>query len=262
MSEQKGRCFGYLQTNPDESPGVADAQRHAALAEHNAVHYHSHRWADCYADLGVDPSVPLDRRPAGSQLVRQLARGDMLILPDFHRAFPCLRDLVDLAARLRAKGARLVLLEPPLDSADLAGAQALAVLEAFTHFERNTVLAGRRRNSGMRKGPTLAKGPSNPPVGTRFLGEGADRFLTPDRAQRIVMGRMVGHAEDGWTPGQIAFQLNSEGVLNAGRKWTWMAVTRRVKVEEALRRWEAANGPLVEGRPMPHSALTLLRRLQ
>jgi len=78
----------------------------------------------------------LASRPELEEALGRLRPGDSLVVTRLSRAAQSLRDLIDLAASLHARGIDLVVLEQGVDTTTPAGRLAFHVLDAVGEFQR------------------------------------------------------------------------------------------------------------------------------
>jgi DNA invertase Pin-like site-specific DNA recombinase len=99
------------------------------------------------------------RRPALSECLDELSRGDTLVVAKLDRLSRSLVDFSSLLERSQREGWSLVVLDSPVDTSTPAGEALVSVLATFAQFERRLIgqrtrdaLAVRKRQ-GMRLGP-------------------------------------------------------------------------------------------------------------
>lgn len=117
------------------------------------------RWFDLYGidpvriyrDDGVRGVVPLEDRPAGAQLLADLAAGRINAVYVFRvdRLARDIRLLLSAVHALESLGARLVSLTESFDTASPSGRAMLGMLAVFAQYERDSIaersMSGRRR---------------------------------------------------------------------------------------------------------------------
>lgn len=149
--------------------------------------------------LGVAPDkIRLDRgvsgrrrvRPALERALGELRDGDELVVTKLDRLGRSLRDLLDIADEIRAKGAALTIGRATYDPADPAGAMMFQMLGMAAEFE---VSMNRERT---REGVSRAKAEGK--------YKGRRPKLSPDDAKRL---REM-HATGGYTTAELGRFFN------------------------------------------------------
>ena len=177
------------ESNPSVRPAlycrVSTQEQAQAQSIETQVEF-GQRWFDLYGiipvriyrDEGVSGTVPLESRPAGAQLLADLAAGRVNAV-HVYRVDRLARDIrLMLAAvhRLENYGAKLVSLTESFDTSSPSGRAMLGMLGVFAQYERDSIaersMAGRRRIAREGRWP----GGWRPPFGYQ-VEEG---FLTPN----------------------------------------------------------------------------------
>lgn len=100
-----------------------------------------------YVDESVSGSkIPFAERPAGGRLLRDLERGDRVLVTRIDRAARNVRDLLDLVERIEGAGASIVFVDQAIDTAGPMGRFLLTLLGAIAELEAG-IIAERRRES-------------------------------------------------------------------------------------------------------------------
>lgn len=100
-----------------------------------------------YVDESVSGSkIPFAERPAGSRLLRDLQRGDRVLVSKIDRAARNVRDLLSLVERIREAGASIVFTEQNISTEGPMGMFMLTLLGAVAELEA-AMIAERRRES-------------------------------------------------------------------------------------------------------------------
>jgi DNA invertase Pin-like site-specific DNA recombinase len=156
----------------------------------------SQRWSlvDVVFDIGLNGRRL--RRPSLTHAIDRLRRGDAscLVVAELKCLCPSVAELAGVLDAIEQAGARLLLLDPPIDSATRSGREALRVLDSVSGWERT------RRAEMTRAARAKVAVPT----------------IEPQLKRRIV--RMRGA---GMTLQAIADVLNEEGVptVRGGAKW-------------------------------------------
>jgi DNA invertase Pin-like site-specific DNA recombinase len=203
-------ALGYLSfTNgaerSDDPERRGEAERLERLCRHRG-------WTLAELIRETDPNRR-GERPALHYALERLDRGEAscLVVPRLERLCRSVGEFGQVVERLNQVGARLVLLEPELDTATEAGAAAVQVLIRLSDREGEQ-LARRTRN-----GQAAAAASS---VAARPAGVDG-----PKLKQRILMLRA-----EGMTLDAIADRLNREGVPTRSGRGQW----RRSSVQAAV----------------------------
>ena len=126
-------------------------------------------------------------RPELRNALRTLREGDQLVVAKLDRLARSLKDLLELDAEIRAKGASLVLLDSNVDTATSAGRLFIAVMGAAAEFE--AALVSERTRAAL--ATTRARGRKG----------GRKPALTPTQKREIVQRYQENNH---WTGAQIA----------------------------------------------------------
>jgi DNA invertase Pin-like site-specific DNA recombinase len=172
-------------------------------------------------------------RPALSCAIERLVRGDAsaLVVTELARLCRSVAELGEILDALRRADARLVSLEPKIDTGTEFGRAAARMLEAVSEWERAR-LAERTRK-----------------------GLAAARAQRRSAIEPELKGRIVGMRAAGFTLQAIADKLNEEGISTArgGAKWRPSSVQsalgykrptrRRPRTARETRRVSGGGGP-------------------
>jgi DNA invertase Pin-like site-specific DNA recombinase len=199
---------GYLRVSTEEQAreGVSLAAQRAALAARGAV--------AVYEDAGVSSSVALSRRPAGSRLVAELTRGDVLVVARLDRLFRSTVECLSSVAGWQAAGVEVVLLDVGLDTTTPMGRAVLTIMAALAQLERDQLRE--RTRQGMEQVRAEGRAVGRAPYGYRYSAEdvGASRVLVEDEAEQAAVGRMVQLRAAGLTLRAVVEALAGEGIRN------------------------------------------------
>jgi DNA invertase Pin-like site-specific DNA recombinase len=156
----------------------------------------SQRWNLVDVVFDIEPNRKRLGRPSLTHAIDRLRSGDAscLVVAELKRLCPSVAELAGVLDAIEQAGARLVSLDPPIDSATRSGREALRVLDSVSGWERT-------RRAEM---TTAARAKVAVPT------------IEPMLKRRIV--RMRGA---GMTLQAIADVLNDEGVptVRGGAKW-------------------------------------------
>lgn len=217
-----GRLVGYARVSTDEQG--TDAQVDELSAIGCDVIYREHR-------SGADRD-----RPELARLLRDLGRGDVLVVVRLDRLARSVSHLLDVIERLTAKGAHFRSLHDPIDTSTPQGMFSLQVLGAVAQLER--ALIAERTRAGIKAAVARGKKPGNPGL----------RERRPEAIRKVIAARDQGYLEnliamaDAWLPTvrmmrpdrpwpDVVRKLNS-----MGQSWTIDRLQRSVKrmVNEGL----------------------------
>lgn len=118
--------YGRVSTR-DQNP---DSQRDALEA------------AECDEVFIDKASGKLARRPELDKALGRLRPGDTFVITRLSRAMRSLRDLIDLAASLQARGIDLVVLKQGIDTTTPSGRLAFHIMGAIDEFQRELIVEG------------------------------------------------------------------------------------------------------------------------
>lgn len=100
--------------------------------------------AGCDAIFIDEVSGKLARRPELDKALGRLSPGDTFVITRLSRAMRSLRELIALAASLRARGIDLVVLKQGIDTSSPAGRQAFHILGTIGEFQSEIIIEGTR----------------------------------------------------------------------------------------------------------------------
>jgi DNA invertase Pin-like site-specific DNA recombinase len=120
--------IGYARVSTsDQNP---DSQRDALTA------------AGCERIFTDKVSGKLAKRPEWDTCLAYLRPGDALVITRLSRAARSLRNLLEVADQLRARGIDLVVLKQAIDTTTPAGRLAFHVMAAIDEFQRELIVEG------------------------------------------------------------------------------------------------------------------------
>lgn len=150
-----------------------------------------------FCDRGVSGSVPLERRPAGKDMMASLRKGDVIVVSKLDRIFRSMGDSVRMLETFKEREVDLIIIdlgvEPIAES--LMGKMMFYLLANFADFERGRI---NERTRDGRKAKKKAGGcVGTVPFGHRKRGAGRLSVLEPDPAEQKVLDA-VGSACQGF----------------------------------------------------------------
>src|SRR5260370_31302029 len=94
-----------------------------------------------YADDGLPGTIPLDRRPEGSQILRdaRLGRFDQLLVYRLDRLGRETRLILNAVAELERRGVRVRSMTEEFDTGTATGRLMLTMLSGFASHERDVI---------------------------------------------------------------------------------------------------------------------------
>ncbi|MGI8440899.1 MAG: recombinase family protein [Thermoleophilaceae bacterium] len=179
---------------------------------------------EVYVEAGV--SGRRDSRPALDRLLESLDAIDVLVIPRLDRLGRNARGMLDLFARLKAAGVRLVSTEDGIDTGTSAGGLLPNLMAVLAEYE-SEVLGERVR------GVTEARVRDGRHHGRPPFGYGVG--MAPIEAEAVVVVRLYEEAAAGLSQRASARRLNAEGIpTQRGRDWT-QGTVRKVLANPAYR---------------------------
>jgi DNA invertase Pin-like site-specific DNA recombinase len=243
-------AVGYARVSVGDVDSLSLAAQESALRAYATAQ--GLALATVLTDPGVSAGVPLQKRPAGSQLVRQLRHSDadglVLVAVRLDRLFRSAFEAAKWSNEWLNAGVHLVLLDIGLDLRTPTGKFVLATLAACAELERDLI---RLRT----KDALAMKRQRHQPVGTPFLGyqvdERGDKTLVhPD--EQAAIGFMLECQDKGMSiRTAIGYELRAAGFKPRKRVWHHVTINKtliRVRRDpsavalalEHLARWREA----------------------
>jgi DNA invertase Pin-like site-specific DNA recombinase len=145
-----GLLFGYARCSTDDQ-NVEDQVRKLLAAGCDPEHV--------YRDEGV--SGKYASRPQWDTCLKQLRRGDTLVIIKLDRAGRSIQHLITLVDELNRRGVGLVVLDQQIDTTNAAGRFFFHVMAALAEFERDLIID--RTNAGLRTAKLNGKVFGRPP---------------------------------------------------------------------------------------------------
>jgi putative DNA-invertase from lambdoid prophage Rac len=214
-----GRVFGYARVSTaqqvDEGESLDVQQRTIA----GYAMQHGMTVTKVYVERGVSGSKPLDERPEGGALMRELRLGDTVITPKLDRMFRSALDALGVLAKLKGAGIALHMIDLGGDTTTNGVSKLVfTILSAVAEAERDrtreriTEVKRDQRERGRFLGGTA-------PFGYR---KGRDGALVPVPRQQAAIARMKKLRGEGASLRDISaalkadgFKLSHVGVANA-----------------------------------------------
>ena len=126
-------------------------------------------------------------RPELEKMLRELCRGDVLVIEEFSRLGRSLRELLELVARIADAGAVLVSRKENLDTSTETGRAMLSMLLALNHFRFDLMAPNPAKKESTRERAGKPVRPEGGTMGTtlfvpRGMGnDGDDPFCSRER---------------------------------------------------------------------------------
>lgn len=130
-------AFGYVRCSTSEQADSGlglDAQRHAI---ERACEQRGLELGEVFVDAGFSGRDL--NRPALTEALRTLRRGDTLVAAKLDRLSRSLYDFAGLMQTSRKQGWHLLVLDSPVDTSTPAGEVVASVLASFAQFERRLI---------------------------------------------------------------------------------------------------------------------------
>ena len=188
-----------------------------------------------YTDAGVSGAVKLAYRPAGTDLLKDMKQGDLVIASKLDRMFRSASDAIDMFEVFKARGVELVLFDISNEPVSAGvGKLIMTILAAVADMERIRI---KERTAEGRKAKKAKGGPvGEVPFGFSKVGEGRNATLVPNEAE-IETARVMNELfQSGASFRAISRKLAEEGRLSRGGQPYDHSVVRRqvLRAQEAL----------------------------
>jgi putative DNA-invertase from lambdoid prophage Rac len=134
-----GRVFGYCRV----STGQQAEEGESLAVQQRAIEGHAMQYGltveRIYIERGVSGSKPMDERPEGSALIRELRSDDVVITPKLDRMFRSALDALGVLNAMKAGGIHLYMLDLGNDDVTGNGVSRLVftILSAVAEAERD-----------------------------------------------------------------------------------------------------------------------------
>lgn len=180
MRQLTSRLIGYARVSTDEQ--TTEAQEIEL------------RSAGCDLIVQEHGSGASRARPSLGKLLREIGRGDTLVVVRLDRLARSVGHLLEVIDDLSAKGAHFRSLRDPIDTSTPQGMFSLQVLGAVAQLER--ALISERTKAGIRAAKAKGKKPGNP-----GLRDGKPEALAKiTAAQKAAYGERIQATANQWLP--------------------------------------------------------------
>ena len=243
MTRPVGRvAIGYARVSVGDEASLSLEAQEAQLRAHATAS--GLFLTGVVSDPGVSAGVPLETRPGGSALVRQLrhpdAEGVVLLAVRMDRLFRSAVEALTWLDEWQKAEVHPILLDLGLDMTTPSGRLIFTVLAAVAEMERSMI----RTRTKDALGALKAKGrhaSHETPIGWKIrradgklvtVGEaGGEALLVEDPLEQAAIGRMLELHDEGKSSWSMANRyLPREGFLPRGSRW-WRSTCGRVVAE-------------------------------
>src|ERR671920_2192667 len=213
-SPTRQRLIGYARVSTEEQ--ATDAQLDELKAAGCAVIHQEHG------------SGASRTRPVLSRLIREISKGEVLVVVRLDRLARSVSHLLEVIETLEEKGAHFKSLRDPIDTSTPQGIFSLQVLGAVAQLERS--LISERTKAGIRAAKARGKRPGNP--GMRERRPEAIRKIALAR-EKIYLDELIAGA-DRWMPTvrrmrpQHPWEDVARVLGDSGQEWTVARLRRAV----------------------------------
>lgn len=211
-------AVGYARTNPDERGDPLLSVEAQTEAIENYARFRGLTLDRVLSDDGVPGSMPIEARPAGSEVITLVERPRVQVILVYHleRLFSSATECVEYLNDWKPQGVVLHVLDlegSTVSSDSPAGALMLAVLRAARDMEQQQ---GQRGGLDLRSLHKRKKGSK------LLLGERVVRgYVVPDPIEAHAVKRIQELADQGKSLRLIAEALDQEGVPTKRRAKAW-----------------------------------------
>lgn len=169
-----------------------------------------------YKDNGVSGAVPLEKRPAGGELLREAAGGsfDAVVVYKLDRVGRTLINVVDAHDRLSQVGVALESATEPMDTTNPAGKFVFHMFASFAQLERENIRE--RTQHGIQRAYRSGVQVGRIPYGYDITEDG--RWVVVEE-EAAVMRRVYTQVAEGTPVDRIVRMLNEEGVPAPGVRY-------------------------------------------
>jgi len=134
----KGRVFGYCRVSTSRQVEEGESLEVQQRQIEGWCHQHGRRPEAILIEEGVSGSVPLERRPKGTELLKLALAGDTIVAAKLDRLFRSALDALNMVDRLKRDDISLVLLDLGGDiSGNGISKLFLTIAAAFAEAERD-----------------------------------------------------------------------------------------------------------------------------
>jgi len=188
-----------------------------------------------FSDPGVSGSIPLDRRPAGKELLETVQKGDTVCASKLDRMFRSASDALVTAEHLKDKGVQLILFDIGVDPVTDNGMAKcfFTMASAFAELERHRI--GERMESGrQQKRERMGHLGGVAPYGYRVVGAKRESRLEPIPDEQVILKQALDLAStEGWSSWKITKHLNGQGHKNrVGQPFECFQVKRMLERQQ------------------------------
>ena len=171
-------------------------------------------------DDGVSASIPLDKRPAGSEIMKRAKAGDTILVARLDRLFRSVSDAANSIENWEKAGITLVSISEGFDMKSPLGRAMCHLASVFAELERSLIRTRTRAALQAKK----ARGER---VGAVPYGwDDADGLLVANSREQGVLAEIKSCHAAGLSFHQIAAKLNRDGV-RAKKGGNWLAQSVR-----------------------------------
>ena len=172
-----------------------------------------------YVDEGISGSIPLGARPKGEKMLREAAKGDIIVASKMDRLFRSASDALNTAESLKAKGIDLILVDMGTSPVTENGTAKMffGMLALVAEFERGRIAErmedgrrGKRSRSGHLGGVA--------PYGYRVVGEKRESRLEPVAEEQPILQEVLALANQQLSSWKITKLFREKGYTNRGDK--------------------------------------------
>ena len=188
--------------------------------------------ARIFSDPGISGSIPLGKRPAGSEMIEALARkvAEHVIICKLDRGFRSASDCLTVLESWLKEGVSLHVVDlggNAVDTASPAGKFMISVLAASCEMEKG--LIGERCNSGRKARKAQGKCIGQLQFGFSLLEDG--KTLTPNTAEQLVIAVILELHREGLSLRAIARELGVRGYRSKkGGSWSHRQVASVIRL--------------------------------
>lgn len=179
--------YGYARVSTVEQTNGTSLEEQARRI-HGVGLTRGEEIARVFEDRGVSGSIPLERRPAGRELVAALRRGDTVVVSKLDRAFRSAADALARADAWKKQGVRLVVADMGTDAVTDNGAAKMffGMLALVAEFERDRI---RERTAEGRRAKAAKGGHTggSAPFGYHIEGTGRSARLVEVPEQQAAL---------------------------------------------------------------------------
>ncbi|GGA94699.1 DNA invertase [Brucella endophytica] len=180
MSNRSGKLIGYARVSTDEQETEAQEMELRSTGCDIVVQEHG--------------SGASRARPALATLIREIGKGDTLVVVRLDRLARSVSHLLEVIEDLTAKGAHFRSIYDPIDTSTPQGMFSLQVLGAVAQLER--ALISERTKAGIKAAKAKGRLPGNPGIREKR----PDMLAKMTAAQKAAYGDRVRTSANQWLP--------------------------------------------------------------